>query len=157
MTEFTESHAMKHETTSDPTESLPAALSRISSSDLGSFLLKLMALTVQQPPAPALRPEPLPLPGRWKTPPKASALSGLPVKAIRTMIVNRTISFRLRNCSAEPKQPKYLVNVDEVIAAATFEAGLRAPHRHSATAPNASTSTSPTWAEQKLARSSSSR
>jgi hypothetical protein len=53
----------------------------------------------------------------WMTPPKAAAATGVPLKAIRGAIVDGRLTPRLRNAKADPKAPKYLVNVEEVVAA----------------------------------------
>jgi helix-turn-helix protein len=57
-------------------------------------------------------------PSRWMTPPAASRLTRVPVKTIRAWARDGRIPKRLKNRSADPKQQKYLVNVDDVIAAA---------------------------------------
>lgn len=57
----------------------------------------------------------LPAP-EWQTPPGAARTVGVPVKIVRAMIKAKKISSRLRNVSANPKQPKYLVNVRELEA-----------------------------------------
>jgi len=55
---------------------------------------------------------------RWMTPPKAARELGLSEKAVRAMIKSGAVQSRLRNVDQDPLQPKYLVNVDEVAAAA---------------------------------------
>ena len=57
-------------------------------------------------------------PSRWMTPPAASRLTRVPVKAIRAWAREGRIPKRLKNRSAHPKQQKYLVNADDVVAAA---------------------------------------
>ena len=57
-------------------------------------------------------------PSRWMTPPAASRLTRVPVKAIRAWARDGRIPKRLKNRSANPKQQKYLVNADDVVAAA---------------------------------------
>jgi hypothetical protein len=57
-------------------------------------------------------------PSRWMTPPAASRLTRVPVKAIRAWAREGRIPKRLKNRSANPKQQKYLVNADDVVAAA---------------------------------------
>jgi hypothetical protein len=57
----------------------------------------------------------------WVTPPKAAAMTGVPVKAIRAAVRDGRLKPRLRNASASPKAPKYLVNVEEVAAAVSGE------------------------------------
>lgn len=55
-------------------------------------------------------------PDRWMTPPKAAKLVGIPVKEIYAGIHEGQIVPHLKNSCPTPKQPKYSVNVDEVIA-----------------------------------------
>jgi hypothetical protein len=57
-------------------------------------------------------------PSRWITPPAASRLTRIPVRTIRTWLRDGRIPKRLKNRSADPKQQKYLVNVDDVVAVA---------------------------------------
>jgi hypothetical protein len=57
-------------------------------------------------------------PSRWMTPPAASRLTRVPVKTIRAWARGGRIPKRLKNLNADPKQQKYLVNVDDVIATA---------------------------------------
>ena len=57
-------------------------------------------------------------PGRWLTPPAAARELGIPEKAVRAMIKAGVITPRLRNIDPNPRQPKYLVNVDAVAAEA---------------------------------------
>jgi hypothetical protein len=52
------------------------------------------------------------------TPPAAARRTGVPVKTIRAWARAGRIPKRLKNRSADPKQQKYLVNVDDVIAVA---------------------------------------
>lgn len=52
----------------------------------------------------------------WMTPPAAWKATGVPVKAIRELIRRGLITARLKNVGRDPKQRKYLVNVDEVKA-----------------------------------------
>jgi hypothetical protein len=61
-----------------------------------------------------------PTPARtpWMTPPAASRVTRVPVKTIRAWVRDGRIPKRLKNRSADPKQQKYLVNVEDVIAAA---------------------------------------
>lgn len=54
----------------------------------------------------------------WMTPPAAARASGVPVKSIRAWVRSGRLTSRVRNRSADPKQHKYLVNVDEVVAIA---------------------------------------
>jgi hypothetical protein len=64
-------------------------------------------------------------PSRWITPPAASRLTRIPVRTIRTWLRDGRIPKRIRNRSPDPKQQKYLVNVDDVVAIA--EQVARAP------------------------------
>ena len=57
-------------------------------------------------------------PGRWLTPPAVARELGIPEKAVRAMIKAGVITPRLRNIDPNPRQPKYLVNVDAVAAEA---------------------------------------
>jgi hypothetical protein len=50
------------------------------------------------------------------TPPAASRASGVPVKSVRAWARNRLIPRRLKNTSTAPKQQKYLVNLNDVVA-----------------------------------------
>ncbi len=52
------------------------------------------------------------------TTPAASRLTRVPVKTIRAWARDGRIPKRLKNRSADPKQQKYLVNVDDVVATA---------------------------------------
>jgi hypothetical protein len=52
------------------------------------------------------------------TPPAAARVTRVPVKSIRAWARDGRIAKRLKNRSASPKQQKYLVNVEEVLAAA---------------------------------------
>ncbi len=54
----------------------------------------------------------------WMTPPTVSRLTRVPVKTIRAWARDGRIPKRLKNCSPNPKQQKYIVNVEDVIAAA---------------------------------------
>lgn len=120
---------MTHETTLDPTDTLkslaallpPALLERV----LGQYLADQLRAAGATPAAqPALTPIPgsLPVAGAtavWVTPPEASRRTGVPVKTIRGYIADRRVEVRLRNFAANPKAPKYLVNVEEVTRVAT--------------------------------------
>jgi hypothetical protein len=57
-------------------------------------------------------------PSRWMTPPAASRLTRVPVKTIRAWARDGRIPKRLKNRSADPKQQKYLVSVDDVVTTA---------------------------------------
>jgi DNA-binding transcriptional MerR regulator len=52
------------------------------------------------------------------TPPAAARLTRIPVKTIRAWARTGRIPKRIKNRSADPKQQKYLVNVDDVLAVA---------------------------------------
>jgi hypothetical protein len=54
----------------------------------------------------------------WMTPPAAARLTRVPLKTIRAWARTNRIPRRVRNRSADPKQQKYLVNVQDVIAVA---------------------------------------
>lgn len=54
---------------------------------------------------------------RWMTPPAAARETQIPVRSIRELVRTGRVQSRLRNRSASPTQPKYLVNVDELAAA----------------------------------------
>lgn len=59
----------------------------------------------------------------WMTPPAAARLTRIPVKTIRAWARAGRIPKRIKNRSADPKQQKYLVNVDDVVAVAEQVAG----------------------------------
>ncbi len=52
------------------------------------------------------------------TPPSASRVTRVPVKTIRAWAREGRIAKRLKNRCADPKQRKYLVNVDDVVTVA---------------------------------------
>ena len=62
----------------------------------------------------------------WMTPPVAARHTRVPVKTIRAWARMGRIPKRLKNRSADPKQQKYLVNVDDVVAVAEQVAGAPA-------------------------------
>lgn len=72
----------------------------------------------------------------WRTPPAAASYLGVPVKAVRALVVAGRVTARLRNANAEPKQKKYLVNVNEVAVALEVHgaAAVEAPGRPSSPA-----------------------
>jgi hypothetical protein len=76
-------------------------------------------LDVRLTPAVSFQPSP------WMTPPAAWRLTRVPVKTIRAWVRDGRIPKRIRNRSADPKQQKYLVNVNDVVAVA--EQVARAP------------------------------
>ena len=63
----------------------------------------------------------------WMTPPSAAKATRVPVKTIRSWVQDGRIRKRLKNRSPDPKQLKYLVNVDDVVAAAEAWTGSEAP------------------------------
>lgn len=93
---------------------------------LGSALVELLRHLLRgelqaQSAAPAAGPA-----SPWVTPPAAARLTGIPVKTIRAWARMGRIPKRLKNRSADPKQQKYVVNVDDVVAVAEQVAGLPA-------------------------------
>jgi hypothetical protein len=112
---------MTHETTLDPTDTLKSLAALLPPGVLEKAIT--LVLTDQ------LRAAPTPVPGTihcvatsatvWVTPPEASRRTGVPVKTIRGYIADRRVEVRLRNVAANPKAPKYLVNVEEVTRVAT--------------------------------------
>ncbi len=147
---------MNLETTSNPTDALATAPHLPSVAELSRLLFKLAALAANQPqlPTPAPRPPASPPPVRWVTPPVAHELTGLSVKTIRAWARAGRISARLRNSASAPKQLKYLVDVDEVMAASTLAAGCLPASRPVQFNAKTSLPAEATWAERKLARSS---
>ena len=85
-------------------------------SAIGSALVQL----VRQVLAGEIEARTTPRPERspWMTPPAAARLTGVPVKTIRAWARAGRVPRRLKNRSADPKQQKYLVNVDDVVAVA---------------------------------------
>lgn len=89
-----------------------------SESALGCALVELVRhvlrdeLQAQRATADAAPPSP------WMTPPAAARLTRVPLKTIRAWARTGRIPRRIRNSAADPKQRKYLVNVDDVIAVA---------------------------------------
>lgn len=79
---------------------------------LAGAVLELVRQELQRAAAPATPPR-----SPWRTPPDAARELGVPVKAIRALVSSGRITSRLRNVAAEPKQRKYLVNIEEVAAA----------------------------------------
>lgn len=79
---------------------------------LAGAVLELVRQELQRAAAPAA-----PARSPWMTPPAAARHHGVPVKTIRALVANGRIKARLRNASENPKQKKYLVNIDEVAAA----------------------------------------
>jgi len=63
----------------------------------------------------------------WMTPPAAARATGVPVKSIRAWARSGRVSKRLKNRSADPKQQKFLVNIQEVIAVAERAEGPTGP------------------------------
>jgi hypothetical protein len=62
----------------------------------------------------------------WMTPPAAARATRVPLKTIRVWARTGRIPRRLKNRSADPKQQKYLVNVNDVVAVAEQVAGAPA-------------------------------
>jgi hypothetical protein len=60
------------------------------------------------------------------TPPVASRLTRIPVKTIRAWARTGRIPKRIKNRAVDPKQQKYLVNVDDVVTVAEQVAGAPA-------------------------------
>ena len=85
---------------------------------LGSALVHALRQIVRGELEVRLTPMPSVQASRWMTPPAACRLTGVPVKTIRTWVRDGRIPKRLKNRGANPKQQKYLVNVDDVIATA---------------------------------------
>jgi hypothetical protein len=69
---------------------------------------------------------------RWLTPPAAARQVGISEKAIRNMIRTGAIVPRLRNVDPNPRQPKYLVNVDDVTLVAQRPLPPAEPAAHAA-------------------------
>ena len=84
---------------------------------LGSALIEVVRQVLQQELARLDAPHADPI-SPWMTPPAASRASGVPVKSIRAWVRAGSIPRRLRNSSTDPKQQKYLVNLDDVVGRA---------------------------------------
>ncbi len=93
---------------------------------LGSALVHALRQIVRGELAVRLTPSVSVPPSPWMTPPAASRLTRVPVKTIRPWVRDARIPKRLKNRSADPKQQKYLVNVDDVVAVAEQVAGAPA-------------------------------
>ncbi|SRR6266498_1068247 len=93
---------------------------------LGSVLIQAVLQIVRGELDVRLTPAVSVQPSRWMTPPAASRLTRVPVKTIRAWARDGRIPKRLKNRSADPKQQKYLVNVDDVVAAAEASAAVHA-------------------------------
>jgi hypothetical protein len=90
---------------------------------LGSALVEILRqLFRDELRARANAPEAAP-PAPWVTPPVAARLTRIPVKTIRAWARTGRIPKRLKNRSVDPKQQKYLVNVEDVVAVAQQVAG----------------------------------
>lgn len=104
---------------------------------IGAAILDALRLAARDA-APASA-APAPEASRWMTPPAAARETGVPVKTIRALVKSGELTPRLRNQGANPKAPKYLVNVDDVAAAAERHAraavGAPAPALADAPAP----------------------
>jgi hypothetical protein len=93
---------------------------------LGSALVDVFRQLLQEEFRARLPAAPTPPPSsRWMTPPAAARTTGVPVKSIRAWLRSGRIAKRVRNCSADPKQQKYLVNIDDVVAVAEQAGGGR--------------------------------
>jgi hypothetical protein len=90
---------------------------------LAEAVLQLVRVELQARATPTTAPARSP----WMTPPAASKLTRVPVKTIRSWVQDGRIRKRLKNRSPDPKQLKYLVNVEDVIAAAEAWTGSEAP------------------------------
>jgi hypothetical protein len=73
----------------------------------------------------------------WVTPPIAARLTRVQVKTIRAWARTRRITKRLENRPVDPKQQKYLVNVDDIVAVAEQAAGAPVETSDSGRAPAA--------------------
>ncbi len=114
---------MKPKTTTLAADPLSATIGLAIAADLQGLVARLVAEGLRTasaiPPAPPARDRRAPA-ARWKTPPNAARVTGVPLKTIRSFIKAHRIEARLRNSAANPKQRKYLVNVDEVARVATI-------------------------------------
>lgn len=106
--------------------SIPLATHRTSEALLGSALVdvvrRLLREELEARVAEANRAPRSP----WMTPPAAARLTRIPVKTIRAWARAGRIPKRIKNRAADPKQQKYLVNVDDVVAVAEQVAGAPA-------------------------------
>jgi hypothetical protein len=113
---------MKANTTTVTTDPIGATIGLAIAADLQSLVARLVAKGLRSAsaisPAPPARDRRAPA-ARWMTPPNAARVTGVPLKTIRSFIKAHRIEARLRNSAANPKQRKYLVNVDEVARVAT--------------------------------------
>ena len=89
---------------------------------LGSALVDVVRHIMQDELQARLVAASVPPPLPWMTPPAAARASGVPVKSIRAWVRSGRIAKRLKNRAADPKQQKFLVNIDDVVAVAE-EAG----------------------------------
>lgn len=114
---------MKPKTTTLPNDLLSATISQAIADDLQGLVARLVTEGLRSastvPPAQPPRDRRAPA-ARWMTPPNAARVTGVPLKTIRSFIKAHRIEARLRNSAANPKQRKYLVNVDEVARVATI-------------------------------------
>jgi len=85
---------------------------------LGSALAEVVRRFLREELATQLEAARAPHPSPWMTPPAAARTTGVPVKSIRAWLRSGRITKRLKNLNDEPKQLKYLVNLNEVIEAA---------------------------------------
>ncbi len=85
---------------------------------LGAALVEVMRCVLKDELQVRLEAAKSPPKAPWMTPPAAARVSGVPVKSIRAWARSGRIQKRLKNRSADPKQQKYLVNIDDVVAVA---------------------------------------
>jgi hypothetical protein len=85
---------------------------------LGSALLEAVRHVLHHELQAGLAAARAPAKSPWMTPPSAARVTRVPVKTIRTWAREGRIAKRLKNRCADPKQQKYLVNVDDVATVA---------------------------------------
>jgi hypothetical protein len=83
---------------------------------VGAAVIQTIRQIVREELAVRLDPPDTEPPSPWMTPPAASRATGVPVKSVRAWARNGLIPRRLKNTSTAPKQRKYLVNLDDVVA-----------------------------------------
>jgi hypothetical protein len=152
---------MTHETTLDPTDTLKSLAALLSPGLLERALSQLLADQLRAA-APTLAAQPTltPIPGSlplpeaaavWVTPPEAARRTGVPVKTIRGYIADGRIEVRLRNVAANPKAPKYLVNINEVTRVATVPTRKSHPESRMVTVARAAHPRPDEWARARIA------
>lgn len=152
---------MTHETTLDPTDTLKSLAALLSPGLLERALGQLLADQLRAAaPTPAAQPTLTPIPGSlplreaaaiWVTPPEAARLTGVPVKAIREWIKDRRVEGRLKNVAANPKGPKYLVNINEVTRVATIPTRKSHPESRMVPVARAAHPRPDEWARARIA------